>query len=234
MEKKTDKKNFLEFPAVEYCTTVMSFGPPRSGKTYIALECMKAWIEMGMFEKYICILPSFRNEMSGSYDWMMKHENVTVYESFHNDLMQKVLDEQFAKNKEVKAGKLPEMPRVFVFIDDATSQGKDMFESGALIKMATQNRHYAIHTWIALHYDKGIVPPKVRQNINFLFIYPVKTDLLKKIHKEYVPAKFKELDDFKKQFLPYWSQNVEQHEYPCLLIGPDSYNADCSTWFSKE
>jgi hypothetical protein len=85
------KKDFLEFPATDFCTTILSMGPPRSGKTYLMLKCVKEWLEMGMFEKYVMVLPSFKNEADGSYDWLMEHENVTVYESYHDHIGKQLL-----------------------------------------------------------------------------------------------------------------------------------------------
>lgn len=229
------KEAFLQFPAKEFCTTIMSYGPPRSGKTFIALKCIEAWLKMGMFEKYILILPSFKNEMNQSYDWLEKYEQVTIYESFHEKYIQKILDEQDKNHDLLKAGKISQMPRIFVFVDDATSQGQSMFMSKTMISVATQNRHYSIHSWFALHYAKRILPALVRQNIRFLFIYQVKNKILEDVYDEYVPSKWKEFDNFKKGFLPFWQKYVENQKFGCLLMaGNESYNPNCCKWFDND
>ena len=64
------KEGFLNFPANEFCTTCLSLACPGSGKTYLLLKCLKEWLKMGMFEEYHVVLPAFKNEMSGSYDWL--------------------------------------------------------------------------------------------------------------------------------------------------------------------
>ena len=233
MNGYAEKEKFLTFPAEEFCTTIMSFGPPRSGKTFIALKCIKQWLDMGMFEQYILILPSYQNEMDDSYAWLGEYEQITIYEKFHDSELQPILEQQ-KKNKQLfKDGKIEYMPRVFVFIDDATSQGKAMFQSETLVTLATQNRHYAIHTWVAIHYDKGIVPPAVRLNINFVFVYPVKEKQLQAIHEQYID--FDEFNNFKKDFLPFWQQEIKTKKYGVLLVaGKDSFNSDVSDWFTDD
>ena len=55
------KEDFLRFPDTDYCTSILSIASPGSGKTYILLKCLKAWIDMGMFEEYHVILPSYKS-----------------------------------------------------------------------------------------------------------------------------------------------------------------------------
>lgn len=224
------KKDFLEFPAVKYATTILSLGPPRSGKTYIMLECVKEWLKMGMFESYHMVLPSFKNEADGSYDWLMKHENVFIYESFHDHISQKILTEQEKANDLFKKGKLKEKPRIFFCVDDATSQGKNLFQSKTMIAFATQNRHYNIHSWFLLHYDKGTVAPKIRQNIFWIFLYPVKPKLLEIAYDDYIDFKeFRKFEDFQN----FWDKYISKQAHGCLLLGNKKYNPYCSTWFEK-
>jgi hypothetical protein len=226
------KKDFLEFPATDFCTTILSMGPPRSGKTYLMLKCVKEWLEMGMFEKYVMVLPSFKNEADGSYDWLMEHENVTVYESYHDHIGKAIIAEQEKNNLLFKAGKLEQKPRVFFCIDDATSQGKNLFASASMMAFATQNRHLTIHSWFLLHYDKGVVTPKMRNNILWVILYPVKKKLLEQAFDSYID--FPEFDDFKKDFMPFWNQNVTKNKYGCLLIrGKEKYTTTSSGWFNE-
>jgi hypothetical protein len=61
------------------------------------------------------------------------------------------------------------------------------------------------------------------------------TELLKSLHKQFIPAKFVELDDFKKEFLPFWRKYVLSQEYGCLLIaGKKKYSPYAYKWFSDE
>lgn len=227
-----NKKDFIQFPAEKFCTTIFSLGPPRSGKTYVLLKVLKEWLDMGMFEKYILILPSYKNEADGSYDWLEQYENVYVYESFHEHIIQQILDEQEENNELFKSNKLPEMPRIFIGVDDATSQGKKIFASKAMLKVATQNRHYKIHSWFLMHYSKGIIQPNVRQNVNFLFLYPVKKKLLENAFDEYIDFP-KDFDDFN-LFKTYWDKTILTQEHGCLLVnGKKSYSPWVSEWFTE-
>jgi hypothetical protein len=226
------KKIFLEFPAVEYCTTSLFLGPPRSGKTYIALQSIREFIRMGMFEKYYMILPNMKNEADKSYDWLLEHDNVTIYESFYEDLCEAIITEQEKNNALFDKGKITEKPRVLFFVDDATSQGVGLFKSKTMVRFATENRHLNIHSFFCMHYDKGVLAPKIRNNLHFVFIYPVQLKLLKRMHEDYVPVKFKELRDFKTQFLPFWEKYIETKEYGCLLIATKKkYNPFVCDWF---
>jgi hypothetical protein len=227
------KKDFLEYPATDICTTVLSMGPPRSGKTYLMLQCVKAWIEMGMFERYVMVLPSFKNEADGSYDWLLQYdEYVDIYESYHDHIGEAIIAQQEKNNELHKAGKLQERPRIFFCIDDATGQGTKLFKSESLLKIVTQNRHIFIHSWLLLHYDKGVVTPKMRNNILWVVLYPVKKKLLEQAFDSYI--NFPEFDDFKQDFKPFWDKNVRQKKHGCLLIkDKEKYTTSACDWFNE-
>ena len=228
MASKTD---FIEFPANNFCTTIFSLGPPRSGKTYILLKVLKEWLKIGMFEKYILILPSYKNEADGSYDWLEQHENVFVYESFHEHIIKQLIEEQKENNELFKSKKITEKPRIFFCVDDATSQGKGLFSSDVMLAMATQNRHLNIHSWFLMHYAKGILQPKVRLNVNFIFLYPVQKKLLENAFGEFIYFP-KDFDDFK-SFKEYWDNTILPQEHGCLLInGKTKYSPWVSEWFT--
>jgi hypothetical protein len=237
IRKDTSKVEYLNFPASDFCTTSLFFGPPGSGKTFLALQCIRYWIENGFFETYVMIIPQYKREMNGSYKWLDQYmDRVHVFESFNDEKIQKFVDQQKKWRDEVDAEKrsTEDMPRMCFFIDDGTSLSKDMFKSSVMRTIVTENRHIFIHSLICCHYLRSVVDKAVRANIKFYFVYPVKTELLQDIHKEYIPRKFKELDNFKKDFLPFFEKYVEKHKYPCLLIGPNSYNPNCCNWFKDE
>ena len=100
---------------------------------------------------------------------------------------------------------------------------------------ATQNRHLNIHSWFLMHYDKGTVQPKIRNNIMFIFVYPIKPKLLERIFDEYIDFEddFEEFEDFKN----FWRQYVKPQRYGVLLIRgkPNpKYNPNVSKWFSQK
>jgi hypothetical protein len=227
------KEGFLNFAKNEYCTTCLSLACPGSGKTYLLLKCLRAWFDMNMFDEYHVVLPAFKNEMSGSYDWLETEKKVFVYEKYHNKLGEELVTKQ-RKNKELqKKGKLKEMPRIFFCIDDFTSQGK-LFESDAIKSIVTENRHLFIFSWFLGHADKGCIKPAVRQNIFFVFIYKLKDNFLHHAFKEYVnfPIDF---DDYKKDFKPFFKEYVIPKQYGALLLGGSrDYSPRVDEWFSED
>ena len=103
-----------------------------------------------------------------------------------------------------RKGKITEKPRIFFAVDDATSQGKKLYSSSTMTAFATQNRHLNIHSWFLLHYDKSTITPKIRQNILWVFIYPLNPKLLESVYEEYIDND--DLDNFKHKFLPFWQK----------------------------
>ena len=226
------KEGFLNFPKNEYCTTCLSIACPGSGKTFLLLKCLKEWLDMNMFSEYHVVLPAFKNEMSGSYDWLEKEKRVFVYEKYHDLIGKQVVAKQMKNHELFKKGKLKEMPRIFFCIDDASSE-KHLFKSESIIAIVTKNRHLHIHSWFLAHSDKGIIEPKVRQNIFFVFIYKLKENFLQHAFKEYVnfPIDF---DDYRKDFKPFFKEYVIPKQYGCLLLGGSrDYSPNVDEWYSE-
>jgi hypothetical protein len=227
------KEGFLNFPKEKFATTILSMGPPASGKTHIMLECLKYWLSVNMFEVYVLILPNFKNEMNDSYAFLNDYENVYIYESFHQSEIEKLLIGPAEKEiEDYKKGKLSERPLKFFAIDDATSQAKDIFSSKLLTSLITQNRHYGIHSWLLCHYDKGVLGKKVRQNIYYIFLYPVKQSLLKCCYEDYIDCHdFPDFDSFEE----FWTEYVKYKKYGSLLLtkyGKGCYNPEARLWFA--
>ena len=228
------KEDFLRFPDTDYCTSILSIASPGSGKTYILLKCLKAWIDMGMFEEYHVILPSYKNEMSQSYDWLESYDHVYIYEDYYEMLGSRIVAQQEKNHELFKKKKLKAMPKIFLGLDDATGINKNLFQSTALKRAITENRHLRIQTWILLHADKGVISPKIRQNIFFVFLYKMKDNLLKHCYNEYVnfPQDF---DDYKNDFKPFFVENVVTKEYGAMLLaGSRCYNTDIDLWFPDD
>jgi hypothetical protein len=226
---------FLHFPANEFCTTIMSMGPPFSGKTWMLLKCLKYWLKVGMFEKYFIVLPQFKNEMEGSYDFLndkQYEDHVFIYESFHEDKALELIGEQEKSRALFKSGKIKQQPRYFFCIDDATSQGSSMFKSKVLKRFATENRHLFIHSWFLMHYDKGTIEPAVRNNIMWVCLYPLKAVLLQKAYVDYVNyPEFKKFDTFEAFFDKYVMP--KKHGF-LLMRTKGKYNPNPSNWFQNE
>lgn len=229
----TSKEGFINFPKDEYCTTMLSIAPPASGKTYVMLNCLKLWIDMKMFTEYHVVLPAFKNEMNGSYDWLLDYPNVFVYEKYYDRIGNDVVKRQTKSHELLKKKKIKEMPRVFFCIDDATSE-KNIFESDAIRSLVTKNRHLHVHSWFLMHSFKGIIKPAIRQNIFFVFLYKLKDEFLNSAFKEFVnfPLDF---DNYKKDFKPFFKEYIIPLQYGCLLLGGSrDYSPFVNRWFDSE
>lgn len=229
------KENFINFPKQEFCTTILSIGAPFSGKTYVMLLVLREWLKMRMFEEknVHLVLPAYRNEMTGSYKWILdEYPDVNIYEQYNDSIVKGILKQQKKNTDLIEKGKLKEMPRVFLAIDDATSE-KGIFNSKELMELVVKNRHLHCHQWYLLHYDKGVIGPKIRSNMYYVFMYKVKDALLRECFKDYV--QFDEFDDYKKDFKPWWCAEITPHPYGFMLIaGKDSYSSDGPDWFESE
>lgn len=226
------KDDFLNFPIDDYCSTILSLGQPRSGKTFVMLKCVEQWLKMGMFDEYHMVLPAFKNEADGSYDWLLNYDNVYVYEKYYDRIGNTLIKTAMENDEKWKKKKIPKKPRIFFCVDDATSEGK-MFQSESLRALATKNRHLNITSWFLSHYCKGVLDPKVRMNIKYIFLYPVKSKLLKMVWEDFID--FQEFDDFKKEFMPFWREYITPKKYGVLLVnGRESYNPMVDSWFSEK
>jgi hypothetical protein len=227
------KDGFLSFPKMEYCTTCLSLGTPGAGKTYVFLKCVEYWVANNTFSEYHIVLPSYKNEMNDSYAWLEPIKNVYVYEKYFDKIGEDIIAKQ-KKNRELfTKGKIKEIPRIFFAIDDATSQGK-LFKSESVKALVTQNRHLYVHSFFLMHADKGVIEPKIRQNIFFVFIYKVKDNFLQHIYKEYVNFSI-DFDTYTKDFKPFFREYVSQKQYGCLLLGGSrDYSPFVDEWFTDE
>lgn len=227
------KEEFIRFPTDNFCTSILSLGVPFSGKTFVFLGVLKEWLKRKTFDEVHLVLPQFKNEMNGSYKWILdEYPDVHVYEEYHDSIAKSILDKQ-TKLADLQAlGKLKtKFPKVFFAIDDATGQGT-LFESSTLLKLITQNRHIQVHSWYLMHFDKGIIKPRIRQNMYFLLLYKVKEEFLKHCFKEYI--QFDEFDNYN-EFKEWWREYLQPQEYGCMIVaGKKAYSPDPALWFSDK
>ena len=226
------KVDFLHFPEQEFCTTTLSYGPPGCGKTYMVLMALKYWIDKKMFDKYVCVIPAFKNEMEKSYDWLNDHLDVVdIYEAYDDSIATEIVKMQEKNNKLFDAKKIKKKPRIFFMCDDATGQ-KGLFESPSLLRMVIENRHLNVHSWFLLHRDKGVIKPALRENMKFVFLYPVHVERLKALFTEYINF----MNDFENfnEFKEFWREYILKQEHGCLFVmDRTAYNPFCSKWFDN-
>jgi hypothetical protein len=221
------KEEFLMQP-YESTRPIVSIGPPGCGKSFIMLNCIKEWLHAGTFAEYHMILPAFKFEQNDSYKFLLPHmkKNVFVYDAYSPILVRRLI--KMGEQEETKEDK----KRIFFCIDDSTIEGGNLMKSPEMVKLATMCRHYNIHTWLIMHCSKGVVPPKVRNQVKFVFLYDIPPPLLEYVYKEYVDdVDFKRLRDFS----DYWYDKVQPIKFGCLLLDKirKEYSNECNKWFTS-
>lgn len=219
---------FLKQP-YESCRPVISIGPPGSGKSFIMTNCLKYWLKHNTFDQYHLILPAYKYEQNDSYAFLKKYEKekwMNIYESYSPVIANKLIKQGEIEDQKKK-------PRVLFVMDDCTVQGNALMYSDELIKLAVMCRHYQVMTWLLAHADKAIVPPKVRAQLKFVFIYDVAPSLLESIYKQFVDdPDFKRFRDFE----TYWYKEVQPKKHCCLFLDKirKEYCDIVNEWFPQK
>lgn len=236
-DKMSTKEEFLTFPKIEYCTSVFALGEPGSGKTYLMLQSLKYWIKHKYFDEIHIVLPSFKDEQDGQYDFLEKIQNVYIYESVHERVMEKLIkkaeDDAELGDKLRKQGKpVPKRKRYYFGIDDATHEGKKLMQSRSLFKLMTKNRHLNIQSHYCLHHWANVLPPIARSQCKFVLLYNMQLKELKGAFEEFV--NFKEIRKFN-DFLEFWDNYIMNQEHGVLLVKKNTwYTPNAPHWFDNE
>jgi hypothetical protein len=188
------------------------------------LRCIAFWLINETFEEMHLVLPVYKYEQNNSYAFLEKYKGKTkikIYNAFHDMIAHNLIKKQ-SKSK----------GKIFLGIDDSTHQKSSLMKSDALLQIATTSRHLHIHTWIILHYNKGVIPPNVRQNLGYVFVFQLSTKPLKDIFEQYIQiSKYKTFDDFDKDF----SKMCDEYKYACMLIDNIHHEIsfDVSSWWEN-
>jgi hypothetical protein len=147
------------------------YGQRRTGKTTWLtwfLYCMQ-----GKVDHVVCFSST---NFTGHYGQYMNPD--LCYDSFNEDVLQKVLDIQAA----TPAG---QRKRVLVILDDVLDQEKELRQSTSLKALFTMGRHYGISVVVTTQYAKCI-PVGWRRNVDFACVfYTFSRDMCDIYHKEY-------------------------------------------------
>ncbi len=113
--------------------------------------------------------------------------------------------------------------RIFLGEDDSTHMKTRLMSSEAFLQLATTSRHLCVHTWLIMHYNKGVIPPNVRQNLGFVFVLRLSKKPLNDIFEQYIQVSdYEEFDEFKIDF----DKMVDHYQYPCMLIDKFHHKID--------
>ena len=200
---------------------------PGSGKTFLVLHVLKYYLDNNIFTQYHLVLPAFKNERDGSYNFLKDpkyRKYVFIYSEYHSKIGENLFKMQNVENP-------PE--KIFFWIDDCTGE-QELWHDDYLTKIATKTRHLRISTYIICHSEgSSVIKPKVRAQAQFIFLGDMHIDILHKCYKSYVnfPSDFPNF----KMFLEYMEKEVYSQKYGMFFVDKvnKQYSPDASIWFSE-
>ena len=224
-------KDFINQPN-EACKMVLSIGAPGSGKSSIMLNVLKHyWLPGDYFNEYHLILPTYKYEQKNSYSFLdtfykKDKKKIFIYDKYHPLISEKILNQQKKNNNN----------KIFFSIDDSTHLKGDLFYSGNIIELATTSRHLNIHSWLIMHYNKTIIPPNVRQNIEMLFIHRLKLKSLEDIYDNHFEYRDKQEFESKRGFVNYVAKQYIKNKYYTIYNDEirNTYNEHVCKWFKHD
>lgn len=204
--------------------TVM-LGGKGTGKTHNLIHFMETFEELQRFREIHIVAPHFKDEQNGSYAPLMAFKTpVFVYPEFTAKIGGKL--------KEIQSRPENADSSILLVVDDGTNQ--NLFRDRSLVGLATTSRHCRISSILVIHGDKNVIPPIIRQNADFIFIFYCSTKLLKSLYEEHISRfpDFKNYNDFDAKF----KERVDKVQYNGMFLNNRlrSYSFNMKYWFPKE
>ncbi len=200
---------------------------PGGGKTFLMLNVLKYYLDNNTFTEYHLVLPAFKNERDGSYDFLKNpkyKKYVFIYNEYHQKISETLYKRQFVTDPK----------KLFFWIDDSTGE-QGLWNDDYITKIATKTRHLRTSFYIICHSDgASIIKPKIRCQAQFLFLGEMHLSVLHNCYKSYVNFKT-DFPTFKK-FVEYMEREVYSQKYGMFFIDKVNrqYSPDASLWFSDE
>lgn len=205
----TIETEFLQDNA-EHGRSIMSLGTPNSGKSYLALKYLVWALNNNIYDEIHLIAPMIHAEENDSYGFLKQYsKKVFLYQKYHEVVAKKI-------------DKLRESKKIMFMIDDATCELLNNIDN-TFIKLWTTTRHSksgGLTFWVIAHSGKRVLPPMIRQNIKYIFLYSIESaELLDDtIFKEFVSLQYfnegKKFKDFVKDYMT----SMKKHKFGCILI----------------
>jgi len=203
------ENDFLE-DNKQHGRSIISIGTPESGKSYLALKYMKYALQNNLYDEYHIVAPTYDYEENSSYDFLKKHKDIVkVYKYYHAVVAEKV-------------DRAREKSKVLFIVDDATSELLNNIDK-TFVKLFITTRHSThggLTFWMIVHSAKKVLPPMLRQNVKYVFLYRIESSELLEdtIFKEFLSLQYrrqgKKYDDFANEF----SEVMENNKYGVVLV----------------
>ena len=202
----------------------VSVGMKGSGKTHLALAYIWEAMRRNEFDHYFLCIPAFSSEQNASYHWLRGFPKlVTVAENYHPDFIQLAIDRQkpwLRKKEEARSQAELDavvIPKIFFFLDDATSFGHELSLTPIFTQLVTKTRHYNITLILCVHTLRSILTPAIRANMDHMIMGAISNQkVLQGIYEEML-ATIGGFDNFK-HFEAWFGANVRQSKTHNMLL----------------
>lgn len=193
---------------------ILSLGSKGSGKTHMMINYLKYALMTNKYAEYHLVLPAYKNEKDGQYEFLKGMKNVYIYNTYNPKICGRI-----------------KKPNTLFIIDDATSNGLDIKKDMNLMRIITTSRHMKIQLWLIFHAVRSIMSVPVRANIDYLFVHKTTNrKLLEAIYEEYF-SMYPEFDR-EQTFINFYHENVLMQEYNALFLNlvKGHYDTNVNQW----
>jgi len=190
--------------------SIISIGTPESGKSYLALKYVTYSLQNDLYDEYHIVAPTFNHEENSSYDFLKQHKDkVKIYLKYNAVVSERV-------------DKAREKGKILFVVDDATSELLNNMDN-TFIKLFTTTRHSkngGLTLWIIVHSAKKVLPPMLRQNVKYVFLYRIESSELLEdtIFKEFLSLQYRRQGKKYDHFVEEFSEVMENNKFGVVLI----------------
>jgi len=190
---------------------ILCIGQKGSGKTTLFNSYLKKSLLQKNYDTYHLIIPSYKYEKDGSYNFLENQYNCFIYPSYTENVSKRVLDDRAKGNK------------CLFMIDDAS--GFDMndenFKTLVVTSRHGKSKNFTsggVCIFICLHSARAIIKPIVRNNCDYIFIFKMNNrKLLESLFQEYFSMVYNKFIDFLNVY-----KNAMTQKYNSILYSNQS------------
>ena len=180
-------------------------GGKGSGKTHFLTQFIKYSMSQKRFSKYYLLLPSFKNEADGAYEFLKVFSNVVIFTTYSPKIIEMITDDKTPGSK-------------LFALDDSTNFSSNFKQDPKFIGLITTSRHKKVTMMLIVHSLKAILTPAVRSNVDFLFLYRITNQrLLQDVYEEFLSGVTRQFKN-KHEFLEFYIQNINDVKYSGLFL----------------
>jgi hypothetical protein len=144
----------------ETAKLVVAVGTRGAGKSFLILSIVYYLLVNDLMDLFFLNLPTFRIEQNNSYAWLNEYKDRVF-------IWNKAYTEELSEHVRSKAG---QGKRIFYWVDDATSEAKELNLDKALQHIIFTGRHLGITLFLCFHALKKVIEKTIRINIDYLLL----------------------------------------------------------------